>query len=164
MLPTHCGCGATKWPMTQPATPLDFDRLERPTPRIELGERLRGLASSAIDVSDGLVGDLRHVLEKSGVGARIDWPAVPRSARLREFADPLQRRFALTGGDDYELLFTAPAKRRGLIAQAGIRRRRRAEPASGSIEAAGGLAVVDAAGAAVDTELDAYDHFLTGDH
>jgi thiamine-monophosphate kinase len=144
-------------------TPLNFDRLERPTPRIELGERLRGLASSAIDVSDGLVGDLRHVLEKSGVGARIDWPAVPRSARLRELADPLQRRFALTGGDDYELLFTAPAKRRGQIAQAGIDAGV-ALSRIGIIEAAGGLAVVDAAGAAVDTELDAYDHFLTGDH
>ena len=83
-------------------------RLERPTPRVSLGARLIGLASSAIDISDGLVGDLRHVLRASRVGAEIDWTRVPRSAVLQRQPMQMQQRCALVGGDDYELLFTAP--------------------------------------------------------
>src|SRR5213078_1135532 len=93
--------------------------------RVELGERLRGIASAAIDISDGLVGDLGHILDASGVGAILELATLPRSAILELAALPrsaiLNRRLAgderglaldclLAGGDDYELCFTAPAR------------------------------------------------------
>jgi thiamine-monophosphate kinase len=88
-------------------------RLEQPEPRVELGERLRGIASAAIDVSDGLAGDLRHILERSRVGARVDYESIPRPAAFGRLGDPeLEMRCVLAGGDDYELLFTAPQARR----------------------------------------------------
>ena len=88
-------------------------RLHRPEPRVELGERLRGLAHAAIDVSDGLAGDLKHILERSGVGATVSYAQVPRAASFRELGNPqLEKDCVLSGGDDYELLFTAAADRR----------------------------------------------------
>lgn len=130
-------------------------RLERPTPRVQLGERLRGVASAAIDVSDGLAGDLRHILRASSVGARIEWACVPRSPVLQRQPIPLQQRCALAGGDDYELLFTAPSNQRPeVLAAAGHERVTRI----GAITAGDDLAVLDERGAAVDTAA-AYDHF-----
>ncbi|WP_396267323.1 thiamine-phosphate kinase [Ideonella sp.] len=85
--------------------------MECPEPRVELGIALRGLASSAIDVSDGLLGDLGHVLRASGVGAELELEALPRSLFLGVQSQAWQRTCLLTGGDDYELLFTAPAER-----------------------------------------------------
>jgi thiamine-monophosphate kinase len=84
-------------------------RLDRPTPRIAAGMALRGLANAAIDVSDGLLADLRHVLERSGVGAEIDLGRLPTSRTLAEhFPGEADRwRLQLSGGDDYELCFTA---------------------------------------------------------
>jgi thiamine-monophosphate kinase len=84
-------------------------RLDRPTPRIAAGIALRELASSAIDVSDGLVADLGHILERSGVGAELELGRLPTSRTLAEhFADEDARwRLQLGGGDDYELCFTA---------------------------------------------------------
>jgi len=88
-------------------------RLQLPEPRVELGERLRGLAHAAIDVSDGLAGDLQHVLARSGVGALVSYAQVPRPAVFRQLANPqLEKDCVLSGGDDYELLFTAAAERR----------------------------------------------------
>ncbi|MEP7064227.1 MAG: thiamine-phosphate kinase, partial [Betaproteobacteria bacterium] len=88
-------------------------RLESPTPRVALGQRLRGVASAAIDVSDGLAGDLVHILERSNVGASIDRAALPRSPAMQEALAGPQRAHAfkclIAGGDDYELCFTAPA-------------------------------------------------------
>jgi len=83
--------------------------MELPEPRVALGQRLRGIASSAIDVSDGLLGDLGHILRRSGVGARLDVNALPRSAVLAGLPPALQQECLLHGGDDYELLFTLPA-------------------------------------------------------
>jgi thiamine-monophosphate kinase len=102
------------------AIALDADELARcdaallrPTPRVALGEQIRGLASAAIDVSDGLVGDLGHVLEASGVGATIELDRLPRSPALQRRLAGSERTLALqcllAGGDDYELCFTAPA-------------------------------------------------------
>jgi thiamine-monophosphate kinase len=88
-------------------------RLHRPEPRVELGERLRGLAHAAIDVSDGLAGDLQHVLARSGVAATVNYAQVPRAAAFRQLKNPeLEKDCVLSGGDDYELLFTAAADRR----------------------------------------------------
>ena len=88
-------------------------RLHQPEPRVELGERLRGVANAAIDVSDGLAGDLGHILERSRVGATVEYPLIPRSPAFRKLENPdLERDCVLSGGDDYELLFTAAAARR----------------------------------------------------
>lgn len=95
--------------------------LEQPEPRVALGLALRGLAHSALDVSDGLAGDLRHILERSHVCASIDVDAIPRSSTLRKLPLDAQRHCSLAGGDDYELLFTAPPHAREAIADAGGR-------------------------------------------
>jgi thiamine-monophosphate kinase len=91
-------------------------RFLRPTPRVEKGRELAGRASGAIDVSDGLVGDLRKLCEASGAGAEIDIDKLPLSKALRaHFGKEDAQRFALTGGDDYELCFTAaPGSVRGI--------------------------------------------------
>ena len=81
--------------------------MEQPEPRVALGQALRGVASAAIDLSDGLLGDLRHVLRRSGVGATIWLDELPRSPVLASQAENLQCECLLAGGDDYELLFTA---------------------------------------------------------
>jgi thiamine-monophosphate kinase len=85
-------------------------RLHRPEPRVQLGERLRGLASAAIDVSDGLLADLGHVLESSGVGATLRIESLPRSAAFQACVSPQTPEWfglPLAAGDDYELCFTA---------------------------------------------------------
>lgn len=82
-------------------------RLNRPRPRLALGQALRGLASSAIDISDGLAGDLQHILSASNCGARVDMEKLPISAELAAAVDgESARHLAVTAGDDYELCFT----------------------------------------------------------
>lgn len=89
-----------------------FARLHRPTPRLALGARLAPFATAAIDVSDGLLADLGHVAQRSGVGMELDLAALPTSAALNEHFDETTRRtMQLTGGDDYELAFTVPRDR-----------------------------------------------------
>jgi len=83
-------------------------RLNYPTPRVALGQCLRGLASACMDISDGLLADLGHILTASGVGARLQHTAIPVSAALQPLALAQRLDFALRGGDDYELLFTLP--------------------------------------------------------
>ncbi len=133
-------------------------RMELPTPRVALGLGLRGLAHAAIDLSDGLVGDLAHVLKASGVGATINVDALPKSALLAAQTPALQQLAGLAGGDDYELLFTAaPAHTRDVRAAAqsaglGVTR-------VGSVDASPGLHLIDSAGAAVANRHLAFDHF-----
>ncbi|WP_213437568.1 MULTISPECIES: thiamine-phosphate kinase [Lysobacteraceae] len=95
-------------------------RLDRPTPRVALGRALGGLAHAAIDVSDGLLADLGHVCVASDVGAELEVDALPASEALREAFDAEARRaLQATGGDDYELCFTAlPAQRDAIVAAA----------------------------------------------
>ena len=91
-------------------------RLHEPEPRVTLGERLRGLAHSAIDISDGLAGDLGHIIDRSQLGAVVDYAHIPRPALFGTLADPsLERECLLSGGDDYELLFTAAPERRAQV-------------------------------------------------
>jgi len=134
--------------------------MELPQPRVALGRLLRGIATSAIDLSDGLVGDLGHVLKRSGVGAEIALQRLPCSATLAAQPEPVRRECLLAGGDDYELLFTAPQSACGAVrragADAGV-----VVTAVGRIVAAGGLQVRDDAGRAVDLGvLHAFDHFM----
>lgn len=141
-------------------------RLERPTPRVALGMALRGVASSAMDVSDGLLGDLGHILQASGVGARVDADEVSKLIAARAFAPSaaglfdaeLLRRCTLAGGDDYELLFTAPPERRGAVAAAS---RASGTPVCriGGVEAGPGLRLVDGAGQPVENQYASFDHF-----
>jgi thiamine-monophosphate kinase len=95
-------------------------RLDWPEPRVELGERLRGLARAAIDVSDGLAGDLGHIAERSQVAALVEYERIPRSNVFQSLGDAaLERACILSGGDDYELIFTASPSRRDAIAALG---------------------------------------------
>ena len=132
--------------------------MELPQPRVALGLALRGLASSAIDLSDGLVGDLGHVLQRSGVGAQVQLDALPRSAVLAAQSTALQQLCLLAGGDDYELLFTAPSAHRAGVLAAG-RRTGVAVTCCGLITVGGGLQVLDPAGQVLTLPLSGFDHF-----
>ena len=141
-------------------------RLERPTPRVALGLALRGIASSAMDVSDGLLGDFGHILKASGVGACIRTDetikliaagAFPSSAR-GQFDAKILQQCTLAGGDDYELLFTAPPQHRAAVAKAAAQSE---TPVTriGQVEAAPGLRLLDAQGMPVENRFASFDHF-----
>lgn len=136
-------------------------RMEQPTPRVALGQALRGVASAAADVSDGLLGDLGHILAQSGVGAQI---RVSDCERLLASADTMAldadwlRTCVLAGGDDYELVFTAPATRREQVQQAA---RASATPVHciGTVRSHTGLTLIDAQGQPVVHRYASFDHF-----
>lgn len=133
-------------------------RLHEPTPRVELGIALRGIAHAAIDISDGLAGDLGHILERSRHGATIDVDALPPGNVLQQRDADLRRRFTLAGGDDYELCFTAPARLREAVENAA--RAAGAEVARvGTIDREPGLRLLDSAGQALQLDLASFDHF-----
>lgn len=134
--------------------------MEQPQPRVALGLALRGVASAAIDLSDGLLGDLGHVLRRSGVGATVHLPRLPRSTLLGVQSGEVQRLCLLAGGDDYELLFTAPPEARPQV-QAAARQAGVKVTAVGQIEAAGsGLRVLDDSGQPMNLAAwSAFDHF-----
>lgn len=142
----------------------DFDAvreaMERPQPRVALGLALRGVASSAIDVSDGLLGDLGHILRRSGVAAVVEADAVPRGAVLAAQPLALQRICTLAGGDDYELLFTAPREAADRV-QAAAREAGTAVTRIGRIEAGQGLRLVDREGHELANTFGSFDHFKT---
>ena len=143
-------------------------RLEAPTPRVALGLALRGIASSALDVSDGLLGDLGHILELSHVGATVDsrvtTPLIAASAYAAktswQFDLKLQQQCTLAGGDDYELCFTAPAARHADVLAAGAAS---GTPVTciGRIDTEPGLRVLGADGAYMQTHWKSFDHFGT---
>lgn len=139
-------------------------RMESPTPRVALGQALRGIASAAIDVSDGLAGDLGHVLRSSGVGATIEADRARElfGAKAQGLAglpdDDTQIGWVLAGGDDYELAFTAPADRRPQVDQAAAASGTRVTRI-GRIDAAPGLRLLDAAGRQLPNSFASFDHF-----
>lgn len=93
-----------------------LERFNRPLPRVEQGLFLRGIARSCIDVSDGLAQDLGHILKRSGVGACLDWHAIPLSEAVKEYIDTTgDWTLPLCAGDDYELCFTVPADKKALL-------------------------------------------------
>ncbi len=130
-----------------------------PQPRVALGLALRGIASAAIDISDGLLADLGHILEQSGVGAEIHFEALPLHEVVRRKIDlDVAKNCVLAGGDDYELCFTAPAARHaGLLALA----QQLALPLTciGRITGAAGLAVLDGKGQPMPVAARGFDHF-----
>ena len=137
-------------------------RLERPTPRLTLGQSLRGLASAAIDLSDGLGADLGHILECSGVGATVQFPQLPLSPMVASYmaqsGDPL---LPLNSGDDYELCFTIPPQRHAELETldpsltCSITR-------IGQIDATLGLRVIGPDGHSISLSRYGYDHFAPG--
>ena len=145
-------------------------RLETPTPRVALGLALRGIANAAIDVSDGLLGDLGHILKQSSVGATVDVDSAMKLVAARAYssgatgqfdiniASEQWRAWALAGGDDYELLFTAPQARRAAVTEAAQSSH---TPVTriGQIGAERGLRLVDAQGRPVPSSYASFDHF-----
>lgn len=146
-------------------------RMEQPTPRVELGTALRAVANAAIDVSDGLLGDLGHILKRSGVGAQIDTAWLQATGHFGEarlaagitnvMADlPWNKRleFALSGGDDYELCFTAPVNQRELVHAAAWETN---TPVTriGRITQEQGLVVLDPQGQPIAKRFASFDHF-----
>jgi thiamine-monophosphate kinase len=138
-------------------------RLHAPTPRVALGRALAQgrLAHAALDISDGLVGDLGHILAASRVGATLEVDLLPAGPVLARQPQALRRRYTAAGGDDYELCFTAPRANRDAVAAAGARSGT-AVTRVGRIEAEPGLRLVDGHGAALDLGLRGWDHFAQG--
>lgn len=137
--------------------------MELPEPRVALGQALRGVASAAIDVSDGLLGDLRHILERSRVGAELHAQAVPRSALLAGQAEALQTLCTLAGGDDYELLFTADNSAHENVLQAAAQAGVAVTPVGRIVPAEAGLRVLGPQGmpwsSAALARVAGFDHF-----
>ena len=141
---------------------LDFETvrlaMECPQPRVALGIALRGVATSAIDVSDGLLGDFQHILKRSKVGATLNVDAVPRSQVLSQFPIDVQRQFSLAGGDDYELVFTAAPRHSAQVhaagSSAGV-----AVTCIGRIDESAELKLTDAQGRALTATFESFDHF-----
>ncbi|UUE10974.1 thiamine-phosphate kinase [Dickeya zeae] len=131
----------------------------RPQPRILQGQALRDLASAAIDLSDGLASDLGHILKASDCGARINLEALPYSDALLRHADPEQAmRWALAGGEDYELCFTVPELNRGAL-EVAIGHLGASYTCIGQIgPASEGMSFLHS-GQPVDVNLKGYDHF-----
>ncbi len=148
--------------VTDKLTPIEAGacaaRLDTPEPRIALGVALRGIATACIDVSDGLLGDLGHILARSQCGARLHWKDLPRQAGLSAQPADLHARCLLAGGDDYELLFTAAADQREQVQAAGTAA---GVPVTriGAITDGRDLVVLDGRGLPMDTPFKAYDHF-----
>jgi len=134
-------------------------RLDRPTPRVELGLLLRGLAHAAIDISDGLLADLGHLLAQSGVGAEVEFAALPAAPALATCADAeLAQHCLLAGGDDYELCFTAPPTHAAAIEAAGAELHLPVR-CIGAIVAPTGLRLRDIDGHLMQPAQRGYDHF-----
>jgi thiamine-monophosphate kinase len=136
-------------------------RLHAPLPRVALGLALRGLATSAIDVSDGLVADIGHISERSGIAIELRYAALPRSSALEACADTLLAQACLlAGGDDYELAFTAAPDSRArvvaLAAESGLALTRIGSACAGE---PGRVSVCAADGKLIPLERRGYDHF-----
>lgn len=138
-------------------------RMEQPTPRVSLGMALRGVASAAADISDGLLGDLGHILKHSGVGAQLQAPHCEALLACRQGLDlPVSwlRTCVFSGGDDYELVFTAPASHREAVL---LSARAAATPVTriGTITSASGLQIHDAYGVVLTERYASFDHFAS---
>jgi thiamine-monophosphate kinase len=136
------------------------ERMHMPVPRVALGLALRGIAHAAIDISDGLIGDLGHILKRSNVGATLNIDSLPCGPMLAQQAQQMRRQFTLAGGDDYELCFTAPPSERGAVLAAAASAST-AVARIGTIEADPGIRLVDANDSPVSFQFTSFDHFTS---
>ncbi|RPI47653.1 MAG: thiamine-phosphate kinase [Betaproteobacteria bacterium] len=133
--------------------------LEQPQPRVELGIALRSIAHAAIDVSDGLAADLGHICERSSLGADVWIDRIPRARVLGRLAQPeIVEQALIAGGDDYELCFTAPVRRRADVA-ALSRRLRLPLTRIGAMRSGRGVRLLRADGRAIQQRKGGWDHF-----
>ena len=154
--------------LPQPAFHAARIRMEIPTPRVALGLALRGVATAAADISDGLVGDLGHILKASRVGACIDTSIainlIANRGHLKlgngQFDAETALECVLAGGDDYELVFTSPSSARSRVKAAALQSET-SVTRIGVIEAASGLRLVDATGQPVHRRFASFDHFAS---
>ena len=134
--------------------------LLRPTPRVALGQALLGVASAALDVSDGVAQDLQHILRASGVGADVDTTQLPTLAALRQgLSESTLLPLLLAGGDDYELLFTAAPAQRAAVAAAGIASGTALSRIGTITDQRAVLRCLDASGHPLKLDQQGYDHF-----
>jgi thiamine-monophosphate kinase len=134
------------WTFAEPLFGYFRSRMDLPEPRVALGRGLLNVATACCDISDGLVGDLKHILERSSVSARLFWPAFPKSDAMKLLPEAVQRRCILTGGDDYELLFTAPSDLREEILQIAERAKTRVSRIGEIVSAAEPMKIIDEKG------------------
>ncbi len=146
-----------KLKLTPPELAAAAERLDRPQPQVEAGLALRGIASAAIDISDGLVADLGHILERSRVGARIELARLPLSVIYRAHIRKLRWDVALANGDDYELCFTVPPA--NLSALEALKPRFPGIAEIGTVEQAAGLRILDRHGKPYAPKIAGHDHF-----
>lgn len=139
---------------------LAASRMHRPTPRIDLGIALRGIAHAALDISDGLIGDLGHILERSNLGASLQVDSLPAGPALAQQNQALRWEYTLAGGDDYELCFTAPASKRDAVMAAGLASATQVTRV-GRIESQRGVRLFDAHDKQIDLKLNSFDHFAS---
>jgi len=144
--------------MTLPDPQRALDKLNRPEPRVLEGMALRGIAGSAIDVSDGLLADLGHILKASGAGARLNLDALPLSPDVRACDEEQAHAIALSAGDDYELCFTVPSSKEAALKRA-FETFSCACTRVGVIEREPGLRCVRADGSLYVPKASGYDHF-----
>jgi thiamine-monophosphate kinase len=137
---------------------LAEERLHRPTPRCALGMALRGIAHAAIDVSDGLLGDLGHLLARSQLGAEIDVASLPAGSALSQQPADQQTDYVLNGGDDYELCFTAPPEQRDAVLSAAAAAN---TPVTriGRLKLGAGIQILDTVGKSLPFTSQSFDHF-----
>ena len=149
---------AVQTSMTAQARQTVESRMTMPTPRVALGHALRGVATAAMDISDGLAGDLHHLLAVSQCGAEVAIDTLPVSSTVATLPVDLRRALAFAGGDDYELLFAAPpnqaARLAHLAAQVGVKITR-----IGRITDGTALVLRDAKGVAIANDYRGFDHF-----
>ena len=135
-------------------------RLHEPEPRVKLGLALRGVARSAIDVSDGLLADLGHVAKASRVAAELRWEDIPRAGAIASCPDEaLSKECLFAGGDDYELAFTAPPSARSRVEAAGRKAGVRVTAIGAMVRGKPGVRVRDSLGRVVSIPRAGFDHF-----
>jgi thiamine-monophosphate kinase len=135
-------------------------RLHMPQPRVALGLALRGIAHAVLDVSDGLIGDLGHILKSSAVGATLQLDHLPLGPVLQQQPLDVRRRLSLSGGDDYELCFTAPPSKREAVLGAALAAD---TPVTriGAIVVQPGIHMLDNDGLPLNLDTTSFDHFTS---
>lgn len=149
----------SEWALSDASFDATRLRMEQPEPRVTLGRALRGVASSAVDVSDGFLGDLQHILARSHAGAQVMADTLPKSAALQSEPLDRQRLCSLSGGDDYELIFTAPPSHASAV-EAAARTAKTRITRVGRITADKTLQLLDHDQKPLENRYASFDHFI----